>query len=306
MVTVTSPYGQVSDHSTDPTHMNAQLFDFDVDGTTLKDKHLTWLDDAIDRINANDRSLIWNISATGSASLTGMQIDHNKHNYDLGFARAQAVETYLKAGLKVPGLVFDPPFSAGTMFASWAQHKVGVENDADRCAFVVITTDTDPPPPPRKKTSIPLSRTWGIRYVWGDALTMVVGLDAAKYDIADLTNHLHATFEYSGDVIAGSVYNFPLSITGGGSWYSFSTSDAIHISDFDGPARFTTAGALKLSKNYLRLTPKGGATTIPNPLDIPTGTTYGVPGASATIPKTGWLRMKSDATSYSGHFPPGG
>jgi hypothetical protein len=304
MVTLTSAFGKVTDHSTDPTHMNAHLWDFDVDGTTLKESHLAWLDDAIDRVNANDRSLIWNISATGSASLTGMQIENNKHNFDLSFARAQAVENYLKAGLKVPGLVFDPPFSAGTMLAGWARHKIGVENDEDRNAFVMITTDDTPPPPPRKPTSIPLSRIWAIKYVWGDALSMVVGLDAAKYDVADLTNHLHVTYEYSGDLIAGSVYDFPFSITGSGSWYSFSTSEAIHISDFDGPARFTTAGAGPLSKNYLRLTPKGGPMTIPNPLDIPTGTTYGVPGASVTIPKTGWFRLKSDPASYSGHFPP--
>jgi hypothetical protein len=36
MVTATSFGGRITDHSTDPTHMNARLWDFDVDGTTLK------------------------------------------------------------------------------------------------------------------------------------------------------------------------------------------------------------------------------------------------------------------------------
>ena len=300
----TSVDGRVSDHSTDPTHMNARLWDFDVDDWTLKENHTDWLDAAIKRMNTSNQSLIWKISVTGTASLTGTWIDHNRHNATLGYNRAQEVENYIRPRLKVFGVDFDPPFSAGTMFASWAKHKVGVENDEDRSAYVVITTDTIPPPPPPKPTSIPLSKHWAIKYIWGDSLsTIAIGADAAKYDIADLDNHIHAIFEYSGVVIAGSVSKFPLSVTLSGDWKPFSTSDAIYISDFEGPARFSTAGVGPATINYLTLTPKGGALVVPSPIDIPTGWTLGAPGASITVPKTGWLRIKSDPLDYSGHYP---
>jgi len=306
MVTATSFSGRITDHSIDPTHMNARLWDFDVDGTTLKANHFAWLDSSISRVNASNRSLIWKISVTGAASLTGTWIDHNQHNSALGLARAQAVTKYLQDGLSVPGLDFDPPFSAGTMFASLAHHKVGVENDEDRCAFVVITTDTIPPPIPPKPTSIPLSREWGIKFVSGGSLTAIAGgVESDLYDIADLKNNLHAYFEFRAGVVAGGVSSLiPITITGEGDWRTFSTSDAIHISDFDGPARFSTAGAGPLSINYLTLSPKGGVMTVPATLEISTGVTFGA-GASSTIPGTGWMNLKSRRPfSYSGRFPP--
>jgi hypothetical protein len=61
----------------------------------------------------------------------------------------------LQDGLSVPGLDFDPRFTVGTMFASLAHHRVDVENDEERCALVVITTDTIPPQIHPKPTSIP-------------------------------------------------------------------------------------------------------------------------------------------------------
>jgi hypothetical protein len=106
-------------------------------------------------VNASNRSLIWKISVTDAASLTGTWIDHNQHNSALGLARAQSVTKYLQDGLSVPGLDFDPRFTVGTMFASLAHHRVDVENDEERCALVVITTDTIPPQIHPKPTSIP-------------------------------------------------------------------------------------------------------------------------------------------------------
>ena len=305
MVTHTSFSGRVTDHSTDPTHMNARLWDFDVDASNLKANHCAWLDSAISRVNGSNRSLIWKVSVTGAASLTGMWIDDNRHNATLGLDRAQAVTKYLQDGLSVPGLDFDPPFSASTLFASLAKHAVGVENDEDRCAFVVITTDTIPPPVPPKPTSIPLSREWGIKFVSGGSVAVGVGVESALYDIADLKNNLHAYYEYNGAVVSGGVSKFlPFSVTGEGNWETFSTSDAIHIFDFDGPARFTTIGAGPLSKNLLTLTPKGGAMTVPAPLEIETGFTFNA-GGSTTIPKTGWFNLKSRRPlKYSGRFPP--
>jgi hypothetical protein len=300
----TSIDGVVTDHSTDPTHMNARLWDFNIDGATLKSEHWKWLDAAIKRINTSNRSLIWNISVTGAASLTGIWIDDNRHNNALGVNRAREVTNYLKSRLSVPRVVFNPPFSASTMFAELAKHKIGVENDEDRCAFVVITTDTIPPPIPPRPTSIPLSREWAIKYVWGDSVTKFIGIEAALYDIADTSNRIHAFFEYSADVVSGSVFNIPLSITGEGDWKRFSTTIAIHVSDFDGPARFSSGGVGPFSKNALTMTPKAGM-TIPTPVDIPTGTTWGSPGGSEAIPGTGWLRLKSPRPiSYSGLFPP--
>jgi len=285
--------------------MNAVLWNFDIDGIDPKPSHYSWLEGAVKRVNGSHYSLIWNISVTGNASLTGFYLDpNNGHNWSLARDRANMVNGYLKAGIRTPGAVFNPPWNAGSMFAGWAHHPIGVENDEDRSVFVMITTDSPPPPPPRTPVSIPLSTEWAIRYSSGGSGGVVIGVDSALYDIADTKNHIHSYYEYSGDIVGWSPEVMPISITGAGSWTTFSTSDAINIADFDGACRFTTGGAGPFSKNYLRLTPKAGATTTPNPLEIDTGFTFGV-GASVTIPGTGWLSLKSRRPlPYTGTFPP--
>ena len=304
-IRLTNPLGSVDDHSTDTSHMNAKLWDFDVEGTTLKPKHHKWLDTAariVNTISSRYRSFVWYISVTGEASLTGINAEpYNRLNSRLAGARAGAVEEYLKS--KISGIaVFNPPFNAATMFAEFAKHRLGVENDEDRCVFVTITTDSSPPPVPRTPAPIPLSKEWAIRWVSGISGGEVIGIDSVRFDIADTKNHLHAYYDYRQDAFGVSLV--AVAVTLGGSWTRFPTDTEIHISDFDGPCRYSTASAASLSVNYLTITPKGGATTIPATLKIDTGVTFNV-SLSAGIPRTGWMNLYSvRPIPYAGAFPP--
>jgi hypothetical protein len=44
MLVKTSIDGFKTDFSTDPSNMNGTLWDFDIDGFTLKEEHRNWLD----------------------------------------------------------------------------------------------------------------------------------------------------------------------------------------------------------------------------------------------------------------------
>ena len=187
-------------------------------------------------------------------------------------------------------------------FSLFAKHRLGVENDEDRCVFVTITTDSSPPPVPRTPTPIPLSKEWAIRWVSGISGGEIIGIDSVRFDIADTKNHLHAYYDYRQDAIGVSLV--PVAVTLGGTWTRFPTDTEIHISDFDGPYRYSTGSVASLSANYLTMKPKGGATTIPATLKIDTGVTFNV-SLSAGIPRTGWMKLYSPRPMpYAGGFPP--
>lgn len=302
----TSVTGRTTDYSPDPMHMNASLWDFDINGSQLKADHYRWLAMAVDRVNTANRSLIWHIWINGGASLTGIYIrPNNGWNYALARARAAEVYKFLTDNLSVLGLVFHGTDTAGIELAVFKGHRRGVENDEDRAVYVRITTDSTPPPPPPTPTSIPVSKNWAIRFVKGStAGVFVVGVDLANFEIADTDNHLYAHYGYKGDSIGYSpMGDVSVSYTFKGNWSEFKTDGALNVCDFDGPCRFNTAGGLSLTVNNLILTPAGGVTTIPPTLPIDTGTTLGA-GFSATIPGTGWLSLKAGPAHYSGTFPP--
>ncbi len=94
----------------------------------------------------------------------------------------------------------------------------------------------------------------------------VIGIDSVRFDIADTKNHLHAYYDYRQDAIGVSLV--PVAVTLGGTWTRFPTDTEIHISDFDGPCRYSTGSVASLSVNYLTMKPKGGATTIPATLKM--------------------------------------
>jgi hypothetical protein len=252
----------------------------------------------------------WKISTEGSASLTGDSRDHGSHNKKLSRSRALEVNGYLLDNLpRTLWLDFDPPFGAGSYFARLAKHTVGVEDARDRCVYIVITSDLAPPPPIyHKPVSIPMSKEWAIRFLKEfSASELFVGVDYIKFELADLKNRLYAIYSYTDGSVAWSPSKWiPVSYTAAGDWVHFSSSEDLHISDFDGPARYTTAGlgATKLSKNYFTMSPKSGE-ILPPTLEVSTGITYGTGGASTSIPKTGWLKMTSpQPLSYSGSAPP--
>jgi hypothetical protein len=264
------------------------------------------MESAIRRVNTQT-STTWYITVTGTASLTGVYLaPNNAHNWGLAGARARAVDNYMRTRMRNPRLVFNPPENAGTHFADWARHRLGVENDEDRGVYVTITTDSTVTRPPSAPVSIPTTKRWGIRFSSGGSAGIVVGVDSSLFDIADLDNHVHAYYEYSGSQVGFGPEEFfpPFSVTAAGSWTTFETTGPLNVADFEGPARFSTAGILSLSKNYLTVTLPGGVTTTRPSIEIDTGTTFGA-GASTTIPGTGQLKLKSRRPfAYAGVFPP--
>ncbi|HZS57625.1 MAG TPA: hypothetical protein VFA43_00040 [Gemmatimonadaceae bacterium] len=307
MTTRTSPNGRVTDYSPDATHMNALLWDFDINGAELKPDHVAWLAMAVKRVNGHP-NFLWNIAVTGEASLTAVYVEpNNAVNWRIARERARVVSEFLRSSSRGLGLVFNPPWNAGTMFAEWAHHRIGIENDEDRGVYVMITTDSTPKPPPRAPTSVPVSQNWGIRYSSGGSLALGIGVGSHLFDIADLDNHLHAYYEFSDAVLNISPEDWivPVSVTGAGDWTAFRTTGPLNVADFEGPARYTSYGAGPWSHNSLTLTlPAGVSTTVPD-LDIDTGTTIGMPGYTRTLPGTGRMQLKSRRPyAYSGIYPP--
>ena len=74
-----------------------------------------------------------------------------------------------------------------------------------------------------------------------------------------------------------------------GEWNNFQTNSPIRVSQFEGAARFTTAGVGNWTSNHLNMMglPKG-VSTIPVVLDIQTGFTFGI-GASTSAGLMTWI-----------------
>jgi hypothetical protein len=304
----TSLGGRAIEYSPDGMHMNASLADFDINGTDLKSEHEKWLDGAIARVNASHRTFIWHIWINGGASMTGMNaLPNNAWNYWLARQRAVEIEKYLKARIHAVGAVYHDAGTLGIQLPAYLHHAVGVENDNDRAVYVQITSDSVLPPRPRLPTKIPLSRNFAIRFVKGASLGAgPVGVDAIDFEIADTDNKQYALYRYNGDSVGVTISfaGVSLSYTLKGDWTDFHTSDALNVVDFDGSSRFDTGGIpfSPLSMNYLYVTPAGGATTSPNPLDVGTGETFGG-GISSAIPGTGWLHFRAGPWPFSGGRP---
>jgi hypothetical protein len=100
------------------------------------------------------------------------------------------------------------------------------------------------------------------------------------FEIQDLEHRLSAFYGYAG-LGAGAGFNAAwLSGTDAGPWNDFTTSAPMNVGDFDGPMRFTTAGAGNYTINYIHLlgTPDGVDAVY---MRVNTGTTYGI-GATTT------------------------
>jgi len=127
-------------------------------------------------------------------------------------------------------------------------------------------------------------------------LRMLAGLSASAgpaqtenlfFQIVDKDHGLTAFFHY-GSLGLGKSAGLSLSGTMKGPWNDFLTSAPMEVSEFEGAARFTTAGAGPFTLNYLNMMglPPGIA-TVPNPLSINTGFTIGL-GVSTSVGKLTW------------------
>lgn len=110
---------------------------------------------------------------------------------------------------------------------------------------------------------------------------------AAEYSIFQILDEksgLCSFYSYWAQGAAGGVIPGQwLSATKAGPWNDFSVTREMGANQFDGPARFSTAGAGNNTVNVINfMSLPSGATTIPNPLNISTGFTIGI-GAGTTL-----------------------
>lgn len=103
-------------------------------------------------------------------------------------------------------------------------------------------------------------------------------VDVMFLEIQDRKNLVSGFYCYAAPGIGAGAYW--ASATHRGPWTGFTTTRPILVSQFDGPARFTTLGIGPLSKNILTLagTPRGVASVYLE--DFETGFTWGAGGST--------------------------
>jgi hypothetical protein len=272
-----------------PGIIKALLYNFDFDdmhSAALKAEHTTFLADQVIPLLENDRGHIW---MQGSASRIGAA----EYNKTLSQARVNRVAAFLTShGVAPIQMQLNAVGAEQT-----AGHALDDEHDRGVALVVLPKAKSDPPPPP----PVPPKPMVSMQF----QLTMLAGLSGAKalrftkilkgkigagaaadvlfFQIWDTTNNLACIYAYVGAGIGVGLTLLPWhSATTHGPWNPFSTSPAaISSSQFDGPARFTTAGIASKSVNWINLlgTPPGVDAVY---MMIDTGTTIGA-GASSTV-----------------------
>jgi hypothetical protein len=105
--------------------------------------------------------------------------------------------------------------------------------------------------------------------------------DAILFQICDEKAGLCSYYSYGGIGGGWSPLPFPVSVTTEGPWNAFSVTRPMAVNQFTGFASFSTAGGANKSINFLQFMGlREGIQTIPSPLPLITGTTYGAGGSS--------------------------
>jgi len=259
-----------------PGMLKAVLYNFDVDGDAVKLEHQVFLRTKVAPLLQGDLGHIW---MQGSASKSGS----NSHNMALSRRRVNNIAAVLRGGG-----ILDRQMQLDAIGEEQAQAHA-VEDETDRAVdLVVIPVAKESPPPPKKVPSPPpVSTEFKIRLLGG--LAGGAGpfqVENCFFQIADKKNNLTSFYIYSAEGVGkGLLPKLNLSATMKGPWNDFTTNSAIRVSQFDGAARFTTAGVGPWTSNHLNMMglPKG-VTTLPAVLNINTGFTIGI-GASTSIGK---------------------
>jgi hypothetical protein len=268
--------------------------------TTLKAEHASFLSTSVVPILAKDRGRIW---MRGSASSVGA----SEYNKTLSAVRVNRVAEYLRAnGVSDSQMQLE---AIGEELASTQP----ADDERDRAVeFIVRPKKKGEPPPPRVipkpqlvSQDFKLAMLSGIS---GSKLAKVakyfkgkigagLAVDALFFIIWDTRNNLAAEYFYLAEGIgAGLVILPPFSASLHGPWNTFTTSAPLSCDDFDGLARFTTAGLANKSVNWIHLlgtTIRGAA---PVYMMINTGTTIGA-GASTTL---GAMKLLGGPNPYFG------
>ena len=260
------------------------LYNFDFDDahlTVLKHEHLHFFRTRALPLLSGDRGRIW---LQGQAS----QLGNRAYNLDLSRQRVSRVVAFLNANGVASGCI--QPDAVGEDLST----STMPDDPRDRAvAFLILQRERhDPPPPPRIPPPPAVTTRFRLRQLSDVTIARVrprigrLGAGPAAegmvFEIQDLDNGLSAFYGYSGIGMGAGLDLTPwLSGTDAGPWNRFTTSATMHVGDFGGPARFTTAGGGNYTINWIHIigTPEGVDSAY---LQINTGTTYGL-GATTTV-----------------------
>jgi hypothetical protein len=245
---------------------------FDIDKRELKPEHQRFLDQSVVPVLLHKHARVW---LQGQASNTG----GHAHNLELSHQRAEQVAAHLKTrGVMATQVQIDwvGDSVAGTRRQELTQARA-VSLMATPLAHIPVPAPTPAP------VTVPTNTTFKIRLLGAlSASASVVTLERLFFQIWDSSHDVTCFYMYqSGGFAKGRGPS--LSATLSGPWNTFTTTAALSVDQFGGAARFSTAGSMWWTVNYLNMMglPKGVATS-PNPLELETGFTMGL-GISTTV-----------------------
>jgi len=216
-----------------PGMIKALLYNFDIDGDTIKPEHRIFLQSKVAPLLQDDRGHIW---MQGSASKSG----GNLHNMMLSKRRVNNIAMVLRSlG------IMDRQMQLDAVGEEQAQAHA-VEDEMDRAVALVVlpVAKESPPPPKRIPPPPPVSTEFKIRLL--GSLSGSAGpfqVENCFFQIADKKNNLTSFYVYSSEGVGkGLIKGLNISATMKGPWNDFTTSSAIRVAQFEGAARFTTGG----------------------------------------------------------------
>jgi len=267
------------------------LYNYNIDGNVLKDEHKKQIDDKLLPLL---RDFPMHVKLRGTASKSG----DSEYNRQLSLGRVLRIKKYLtERGIpesKAPG----PDIQAAGEDLSTSDSQEDEQDRAVRITVamgikprpiyptivlpeIVITSGPPPPtqppppiiirPPMLKKIPINVSQNWQIRQLSQADVEFIVGLSGMAFQIVDRTNNEEIICVMPA---AGAGIGLPASLTLKGPWNIFTTPKPIRITDFAGPATWTTVFSTgPFSHNTLEV----NDTRVP-PIRVATGVTIGASG----------------------------
>jgi hypothetical protein len=253
--------------------VRASLYNFDIDGSDPKAEHLVFLGKKVLPILLGRSARCW---LQGSTSHSGS----DAHNLKLSKERVDKVVAYfVSRGVDVRRLTAS---HVGESMASLKVNEAAGDRAVSLLCAPLITPPVRPDPVPEKPK---VSTKFRIRELGGiSGGVAFVGFDQLFFQIWDTTNNVTTFYSYeAGGVGKGVKGGPPLSVTLQGPWNDFTVTHAMGVDEFGGAARFSTAGTMWWTFNYVNFMGLPRRTkTDPNPLEISTGFTVGV-GASSSV-----------------------
>lgn len=270
--------------------LKALLYNFDFDDFAdlkyrdLKIEHQRYLTEHVVPLIENKKGNIW---MQGSAS----QIGTDAWNMTLSQNRVVRVATFLGT----QGIVAEQ-MQLDAIGEEQAKHH-SQDDERDRSVMLWVYPRFEyEPPPPRKVPPKPLTtRHFKIAMVTGLSVSQAlkisklfkvkigagIVIDGLVLLIWDTQNNIACLYVYIGIGLGVGFASLPnTSATTHGPWTSFTTEKPMSCWQFGRWARFTTAGALNKSINYITMETPRGINNVES-LPISTGTTLGAAMSSS-------------------------